>query len=94
MAFERKSMESIVDKMVSWAQGVSTQLTDFRVGSKVRTLMEAVAVVVEELYDKIFRALKELIERNIYAVIGFDKIPAVYTTGMATFGRSTPADQN
>lgn len=94
MAFERKSMEYITNRMINWAQGVSTKLTDFRVGSKSRTLIEALAVVVEEQYDKVFRGLRQLIEDNIYAIFSFSKVPVVYTTGVVTFSRSSPADQN
>ena len=94
MAFERKSMEYLVNRMVSWARGVSPRLTDFRVGSKTRTIMESVALVVEELYDKLFRGLRQIIEDNVYAIFNFSKVPVTYTTGIATFSRSTPADQN
>lgn len=94
MAFQRQTMENLLDKMISWAQGCSTQLTDFRVGSKIRTLYEAVAVIIEEQYDKTFRALRQLIEENLYAALSFDKIPATYSTGTVTFSRNTVADQN
>lgn len=93
MAFQRQSMEQIVDKMISWSQGVSSRILDYRVGSKIRTIYEAVALVIEEQYDKIYRALKQLIENNMYAMLGFDKIPATYTTGYVTFSRTTAADQ-
>jgi len=92
--FERKSMEQLLQKMVDWSRGVSTKITDFRVGSRVRTMYEAVALIVEELYDKVYRNNKIMIEENIYTVLGFPKRPAVYATGMVTFGRSTPADAN
>jgi len=84
-------MESIVADMITWTKGVSVKLTDFTVGSKVRTIYEAVAIVLEEQTDKLYRYMKELIETNVYAVFGFDKTPAVYATGVATFSRSTAA---
>jgi uncharacterized phage protein gp47/JayE len=92
--FERKSMEQIVSKMIKWTRGATTKLTDFRVGSKVRTIYEAVAVVVEEFYDRVYRTMRQLIEENIYGVFGFDKIPSTYATGLVTFSRSTVADQD
>ena len=94
MNFDRKSMEQIVDKMVVWTQGVTTGLTDFRIGSKIRTIYEAVAIVVEEMYDKTFRSLRQIVEENIYTILGFDKIPATYATGEITFSRTTIADTN
>ena len=87
-------MEYLVNRMIGWVRGVSTRLTDFRVGSKNRALLEAVAIIVEELYDKVFRGLRQLIEDSIYAIFDFSKTPVTYTTGIVTFSRSTPADQN
>jgi uncharacterized phage protein gp47/JayE len=91
-SFERKSMETIVQSMVDWTRGVTTKITDFRVGSKIRTIQESVALVVEELYDKVYRNTKVLIEENIYTVMGFSKRQATYATGKVTFSRTTPAD--
>ena len=94
MPFERKSMEYLTNRMIEWVRGVSSRLTDFRVGSKNRALIEAVALVLEDLYDKVYRGLRQLIEDSIYAIFDFDKIPVTYATGIATFSRSTPADQS
>lgn len=91
--FERQSMEEIVNSMIEWARGATTKLTDFRVGSKIRTLYEAVALVIEERTDRLFRSMREIIESNTYAIFGFDKIPAMYATGVATFSRTSPAEQ-
>jgi uncharacterized phage protein gp47/JayE len=92
--FERKSMEEIVQRMTDWTRGATTKLTDFRVGSRVRTMYEATAIIVEELYDKVYRAHKVLIEENVYTVLGFPKRPATYALGTVTFGRLTPSDSN
>lgn len=90
--FERLSMEQLVTRMIRWTRGTSTQLTDFRVGSKTRTIYEAVGVVIEELYDRVFRSMRLTIEDNIYTVIGFAKEPASYASGIVRMSRTTPAD--
>lgn len=92
--FERQSMEQLLNKMIRWTRGVSNRFTDFRVGSKIRTLYEAVALIVEELYDKVYRSMKSVIEDNIYSVIGFNKIPATYASGNAVMSRTEPAVEN
>lgn len=93
--FERKSAEQLVTTMINWTKGVTTKLTDFRSGSKILTIYQAVALIVEELYDKVFRSLRELIEENIYAVLGFDKIPATYATANdITFARAEASETN
>ncbi|WP_025684584.1 baseplate J/gp47 family protein [Paenibacillus maysiensis] len=94
MAFERKTMESIVQGMVDWSRGVSSKITDFSIGSRSRTMMEAVAKELEEYYDKTWRAMRNAIGQGIYSAFGFPKLPALYSTGTVTFGRATPADTN
>lgn len=92
--FERQSKEQILDKMIKWSRAVSPKLTDFRRGSVIRTFYEAVAGVIEGLYDSVFRSIKQLIESNLYAVIGFDKIQAVPSSGVVTFSKEEPATDN
>jgi len=92
--FERKSFEQILGKMLSWSQGVSTKITDYRVGSKIRTIYESVAIVLEEMYDDLFKAMKQLMEDNLYSIFSFEKLPSVNATGTATFGRLTQASQD
>lgn len=94
MSFQRKSMEQIVQDMVDWTKGVTTKITDFRVGSRTRTMYEAVAKEMEEYYDRVYRSIKTLIEENVHTVLGFPKRPALYPTGTVTFGRATTADSN
>lgn len=93
-SFERKSMEQLTQDMVDWTRGVTTKLSDFRVGSKIRTIYEATALITEELYDKVYQNTKILIEEAVYSVMGFSKLPAINATGLVTFGRATPADTN
>lgn len=92
--FERKSMEDLVQRMTDWTRGVTTKITDFRVGSRIRTIYEAVALITEELYDKVYRTHKVLIEENIYTVLGFPKRQATFSSGIVVFGRGTPSDSN
>lgn len=94
MGFIRKSMEQITQSMTDWSRGVSGRLTDFRVGSKIRTIYEAVALELEAYYDKVFQNIRQLIAENLYTVMGFSKRPAIYAYGNVVFGRSTPADTN
>lgn len=92
--FERKSMEQIVNDMIRWTRGVTTKITDFRVGSKTRTLYEAVAVQIEQLYDRVYRSMKKLIEENIYTVIGFSKLEPTFASGMVRLSRMEIATMN
>lgn len=92
--FERQSMEQILSKMIRWTRGTTKRLTDFRVGSKVRTIYEATALVIEELYDKVYRSMKQLIEDNIYSVIGFNRVPATHANGQVSLMRHDIAEED
>ncbi len=94
MAFERKSMESIVQDMIDWSRGVSSKITDYRIGSRARTFLESPAKEIEELYDKVHRYTRRLIAESIYTVMAFPKLQAVSATGMVVFARVTAADDN
>lgn len=92
--FERRSLEQILSAMIGWSRGVSTKITDFRVGSRVRTIYEAVGIIIEEFEDRVYRAIKVQIPENLYSVFDFNKIPAQYAGGQVVFSRSTPATKD
>ncbi len=94
MAFERKSMEAIVQDMIDWSRGVSSKITDYRIGSRARTFLESPAKEIEELYDKVYRYTRKLIAESIYTVMAFPKLQAVSATGQVVFARATAADDN
>lgn len=62
----------------------STQktITDFNVGSVARTLIEAPASEIDELYQKMFIGLKEAIPVAIYQAFEFDRIAAIPASGI------------
>lgn len=91
--FERESKEKLVDKMVAWSRATNPKIIDFRRGSVIRTIYSAVGLIVEGLYDRMYRSMKSLIETNVYAIIGFDKLQASLASGIVTIGRKTPADK-
>lgn len=89
--FERESMEQVRDRMIRWSRAVSPRLTDFRRGSVIRTIYEAVALVVEGAVNKVYTGIKSVVENNIYAVVGFDKLQARPSSGYVYFMREEPA---
>ena len=54
MSFQIKSFNDIVLSQINHARSVTEKITDFAPGSVARTLMEAPAVEVEELYLQMF----------------------------------------
>ncbi len=92
--FNRQTMDQITQKMIIWSRGATTLLTDFRVGSKTRTLYEAFAIVLEDFYDKTFKGIKAAIQQNIYTALGFSALPAVNATGTMRFYAQNPPPQS
>lgn len=90
--FNRKTMEQYTQKMIDWTRGVTDQLTDFRVGSKIRSIYEAVGIALEDLDDRTFKAIKKAIQQNLYTAFGFTPLPAVNATGIVRlYAQSAPS---
>lgn len=93
MAFQIKNQLSIVASMVNHVRSVTKKVTDFRVGSIVRSLLDAVAVEIDELYQRMFSGLKEAIPVAIYNSFGFEKLPASAAYVDVTFTASPAPSQ-
>lgn len=92
MAFQIKKFNSILASMINWVSGATDKITDFNVGSVIRTLLEAIAMELEELYYQLLKAVEEAIEEAIYRAFNFPRNPAVKATGLVTFYRSPGSD--
>lgn len=68
--------------MLNHMRGVQDKVTDFNVGSVARTLVEAPAVEIDELYQQMFHGLKEAIPVAVFSTFGFDRLPAVPARGV------------
>jgi len=86
MEFKTKVWEQIVFKMILFYKTISQTLTDFSVGSTIRTIFESVSFEIEELYVAIKQAVETAIRESIYLTFGFERRPAIRssTTLMAT----------
>lgn len=81
MAFQIKNFASIAASMVNWMKATQSKLTDFNVGSVARTLVEAPAAEIDELYQQMFIGLKEAIPVSVYNSFSFDLITEIPATG-------------
>lgn len=85
MAFMLKDFRSIVASMVNVMRSSQRKITDFNVGSVARTLVEAPAIEIDQLYQEMFHGLKEAIPVATYTSFDFEKLPASPATGVLTF---------
>lgn len=86
--FQLKDFVSIVAAELNQARATQDRLTDFEVGAVARTIMEAPAIEVEELYQKIFAGILDAIPTSIYKAFDFELIGEAAASGQVviTFG--------
>lgn len=80
--FQVKNWVSIVAGMLNHMRGVQTGVTDFNVGAKARTMLEAPAIEIEECYQQAFNGIKEAIPVATYQSFNFDRLQPAPATGI------------
>ncbi|WP_288075264.1 baseplate J/gp47 family protein [Pseudomonas sp.] len=90
--FQIKDFVSITASMLNHIRGTTTKITDLQPGSVSRTLVEAPAVEIEELYLQIFNGLREAIPVATFKSFGFDKLAAAYARGFVSVSNATAPD--
>ena len=89
MSFQIKKFSSIITSMINWVSSNTSKVTDFNPGSVVRTVLEAVAMELEELYYQLLQATQEAIEEAIYRTFNFPRNPSQKAGGTIRFYRLT-----
>lgn len=82
MAFQIKDFASIAASCINWMRSTQQKITDFSVGSVGRTLVEAPAIEIEELYLRMLIGIKEAIPVAIYRSFDFTKLAATPASGL------------
>lgn len=68
--------------MINLMKSTQRKVTDFNVGSIVRSILEAVAAELDELYQQMFSGLKEAIPVSVYNSFDFPALPALPSGGL------------
>lgn len=79
--FQLKNFVSISASMLNHIRGTTKKITDLIPGSVARTLVEAPAIEIEELYLQYFNGLREAIPVATFKSFGFGQLPAAYARG-------------
>lgn len=82
--FQIKNFVSIVAGALNYVRGTTDKITDLQPGSVSRTLIEAPAQEVEELYIQMFNGLLEAIPVATYKSFNFVLLGATYGSGLVT----------
>lgn len=84
MAFKVKGSKNILKKLIAHVSYNTEKITDFNVGSAARTLLESVALQIEEFYYDMQNAVFYAIRNSGYHAFGFYKTPATRARGYVT----------
>ena len=79
-----KSVNELLKSLITWVSTGTSKITDFSIGSAIRTLLEAVALQLEEFYFNLHQSVEYAIENAVYSAFGFNKNPATNSTGFVT----------
>lgn len=93
MGFKVRTFEEIVKSMINWSLGVTDKISDYSVGSKIRTIYESFAIVLEEFYMNARQGLQIVVENSIYNAYDFHANPGLSATGSVVFSRNEPASE-
>ena len=85
MGFQIIKAETRYESMKSWFTGICTAITDWTVGSKLRTKFESVAVEMEAQDYAFEQTIRAAIPVSIYQTFGFPLLPATRATGSVVF---------
>lgn len=91
MSFSIIRAETRAQRMIGWFSGICQGITDFIVGSKIRSKFETLAVEMEAQDFAFYQAAKKAIPIAVYQAFGFTLIPAVKATGIVTFYATSSA---
>jgi hypothetical protein len=87
-----KKFRDILGDMVTWVKDHST-LTNFRVGSAIRTILEAVSLEFESIYFYLRDQFSQAADNAVYDSFGFARIPAISASGSITLIFKSPLTQ-
>lgn len=82
MAFQIKNFVSIVASMVNRIKATQTQVDDFNDGAIGRTLVEAPAIEIDQLYQQAFNLVSAAIPVSVYTSFSFAALPSLTATGL------------
>lgn len=91
MGFAVKYFETITASIVNWFSGNNNSVTDFNVGSRLRTMFEAVAIEMEQIYYQLYVGIKNGIATAVFNSFNFPLLQPQAASGSVTFSRTTPA---
>ena len=91
MSFNIRNFDAITASLIATVSSTTTKTTDFNVGSVTRTLLEAVAIVMEDLNINTWQGLLDAIETAVYKGFDFKRLQPTKSSGVVRFISDVPA---
>jgi len=88
--FQLKDFASITASMINRAKATQKKVTDFNVGSVVRTILESSAIEIEELYQRMFAGIMDAIPVAIYRGFNFAILEPTKARGVVVVNFAGP----
>ena len=85
-----RTMNDVFQSLSTHIMSRCSKLTDFRVGSALRTLCEAFSIQLEEFYFSMRQHVKASIEESVYSAFGFERQDSVRASGQVKVTYSAP----
>lgn len=90
MGLQIRDANEVFKNLVDWITAKTDKITDFNVGSAIRTLTESIAIQFEEFYFDMKQNVTYAIENSIYNAFEFELEGAVYASGIVTVKFTKP----
>ena len=87
-----KPFKQIVSEIISWVVSNTKKITDFNVGSVIRTMIEAISVELEEIYYHMWFGFRDAVKQAIFYAFDFHYKESTYATTTLTFTRVDTTD--
>lgn len=84
MGLKIKNVTQLFNSLATWITADNRKLSDFTVGSALRTLTESIALQLEEFYFNMKQNVEYAIETAIYTAFGFELITQEKASGYIT----------
>lgn len=88
-----KKFRDILGDMASWMTLNGSKVTNFSVGSVARSILEAVAMEIEDIYFFISSKYDEFQDNALYTTFKFDRKKAEAAVGIVTINFTQPLNQ-
>ena len=92
MGLRIKKFTEIFNSLATWITSDNKHLSDFNIGSALRTLTESISLQIEEFYFDMKQNVEYGIETAIYDAFGFEKEQATYASGYITISFYEPLE--